>query len=111
MRSTGWTALALCASIASACGPNAARVTLDAPGTPITQPAVTPVPWRIEPTPTLGRPTSTAIALPQPRPTPAGGFAPTVVPPATPTGAARLQTADPRSTVAPTVGVPHAPFP
>src|SRR6266511_469029 len=59
---------------ATACGPNAAPITLDAQATP------TPVPWKLEPTPTAGPPTLTAAPV-APAATPTGSprFAPTVV--------------------------------
>jgi len=61
---------------ATACGPNAAPITLDAQATP------TPVPWKLEPTPTAGPPTLTAAPV-APAATPTGGLrlAPTVAPP------------------------------
>lgn len=41
-----WLPVVMLVAIMSACGPNAAPITLEAQGT------ATPVPWKIEPTPT-----------------------------------------------------------
>ncbi len=98
---------------ATACGPNAAPITLDAQATP------TPVPWKLEPTPTAGPPTLTAAPV-APAATPTGSprFAPTVVLPpfgatATPAplGARPIAAAQPPIPVpVPTVGPASPPI-
>ncbi|MBV9602605.1 MAG: hypothetical protein JOZ87_37900 [Chloroflexi bacterium] len=72
-----WLTFIALVMIASACGPNAAPIALEAQATS------TPVLWQIEPTPTAGPPTATAALAARP---PA---APTLAPAPTPTGGAR----------------------
>ena len=107
MRRWDWATLALCAALISACGPNAAPVTLEvAASTPTAERGVTPVAWRVEPTPTPGRPTA------PPPPTATARPAPTIAPrPATPADTTRTQAPDWRATVPPTIEPPRAPLP